>query len=324
MKRVKLSVIIPVYKSERFIKKCVRSIFSQTLDDIEYIFIDDNTPDHSIDIVKELASEYPSRQGNIKILCHDVNTGVGKARQDGLDASSGEYIINCDPDDYVEPDMYEVMYNAAVENDADLVLCDIIKESRSGITHWCQRPSGLSHLSVMSDIAKGDVYGSLWNKMIKRSTIISLGLKINEQLHLGEDLFFLMELLKNNVKICYVDSVSYHYNVSTNPNSLLRQVDRKDILQYELHISLINQILRDYPVQRDHIIAASLYHLFKIQDCSSKEFIEKYGEYEKCLINLTNTMKFFVKMAFKGYFRTFQNLYRLMKIFKKIKGRDIR
>ena len=120
----KISVIIPVYKAEPYIERCVRSLFSQTLDDLEYIFIDDCTPDNSISVLKAVLDEYPNRRDQVKIVNHQHNQGVSQSRQDGFDATTGEYVIHCDPDDWIEPEMYELLYDKAKSGNFDIVGCD--------------------------------------------------------------------------------------------------------------------------------------------------------------------------------------------------------
>lgn len=122
--RPKVSIIIPVYKVEKYIERCVRTLFGQTLDSLEFIFVDDCSPDNSIELLKKVLNDYPNRLEQVKIIRHEVNKGVGKSRQDGVDAASGEYIIHCDPDDWVELDMYEKMYTKATDENVDVVICD--------------------------------------------------------------------------------------------------------------------------------------------------------------------------------------------------------
>ena len=122
----KVSVIIPVYGVKKYIERCARSLFEQTLDDIEYIFVDDSTPDNSISILRKVLSEYPNREKQVKILHHEKNKGLAQARQTGLKIASGEYIAHCDSDDWVDVHMYEEMYNKAIEEDADVVVCDYV------------------------------------------------------------------------------------------------------------------------------------------------------------------------------------------------------
>ena len=102
----KVSVIIPVYNVEKYIERCARSLLEQSLKDIEYIFVDDCSPDNSITMLENILKEYPERQPLVKILFHEPNRGLAYTRQEGVDAAKGEYIIHCDSDDWVEPEMY--------------------------------------------------------------------------------------------------------------------------------------------------------------------------------------------------------------------------
>lgn len=115
----KVCVIIPVYKAEVYIEKCTRTLFGQTLDNLEYIFVDDCSPDHSIEVMERVLNEFPNRKSQVKVIRHEVNQGVSAARQHGVGAADAEYIIHCDPDDYLELDMYEAMYRKAKEDNND-------------------------------------------------------------------------------------------------------------------------------------------------------------------------------------------------------------
>ncbi len=120
----KISVIVPVYNVEKHVEKCVRSLFGQTLGDIQYIFIDDASPDRSIEKIKEVLREYPQRTSQCMFLKHTSNKGVAAARNTGLSASTGEYITYCDSDDWMTSNRLEQMYTAAIKNNADIVYGD--------------------------------------------------------------------------------------------------------------------------------------------------------------------------------------------------------
>ena len=124
----KVSVIVPIYNVEKYIERCLRSLFEQTLDDIEYIFINDCTPDNSMIILEKVLEEYPHRIKQVKIINHEQNQGQAGARTSGMKAMPGEYMIHCDPDDWVEVDMYEIMYAFANEINSDVVVCDFFHE----------------------------------------------------------------------------------------------------------------------------------------------------------------------------------------------------
>lgn len=120
---LRISVIVPVYKAEKFIERCVDSILNQTYKNIELILIDDGSPDQSA----EICDRYASNNSRVRVI-HQKNAGVSVARNVGLDLASGDYIAFVDADDYIEPRMYEKMLEQALEYDCDVVMCDCVKE----------------------------------------------------------------------------------------------------------------------------------------------------------------------------------------------------
>ena len=116
---IKVSVIVPVYNVEKYLRQCLDSLVNQTLKDIEIICINDGTKDNSVEIINEYVKKCP----NI-ILINQENQGLGMARNNAMKHAKGDYIAFVDSDDWVDTDMYEVLYNKAIETDADIVECD--------------------------------------------------------------------------------------------------------------------------------------------------------------------------------------------------------
>lgn len=161
-----VSVIIPVYKVEPYVNRCVCSLFGQTLEDMEFIFVDDCSPDNSIEIIQRvLENEYPQRKHQVKFFRMPVNSGQAAVRVKGLELATGDYVIYCDSDDMVDVDIYRQMYEKAIECDCGVVTCDIrmlgIKEPRV-LKHECERGR------EVADILLGKVWGSVCCRMIKR------------------------------------------------------------------------------------------------------------------------------------------------------------
>ena len=125
---MKISVIVPVYKAEDYLRECVDSILAQTMSDLEIILVNDGSPDNSQLIIDEYVSAYPDK---VKAIAVD-NGGQGRARNFGIDMARGDYLSFIDSDDYLEADAFEIMLNAADENDADIVVCDMEKRWDSG------------------------------------------------------------------------------------------------------------------------------------------------------------------------------------------------
>ena len=122
-RKIKVSVIVPVYNSEKYLEKCIKSLVNQTLKDIEIIFINDGSNDKSLEILNKFKKQEPLK---INII-NTKNNGIGVARNLGIKSSVGEYLFFVDSDDYLELNALELMFNAAIKNSSDLVVCDMYK-----------------------------------------------------------------------------------------------------------------------------------------------------------------------------------------------------
>lgn len=129
---MKLSVCIPVYNVAPYVEQCARSLFGQTYEDMEFLFVDDATPDDSIGIVRRALADYPARQGQVKFLRHETNRGLVAARKTAIRAATGDLITHCDSDDWVDPDLYAKMVGAMKAADADAVLSSVVRVTPDG------------------------------------------------------------------------------------------------------------------------------------------------------------------------------------------------
>ena len=126
MNKYVATIIVPVYNVENFIEKCATTLFEQDCENIEYIFVNDCTPDNSIEILKSVIKKFPDRKNDIKIINKKINERLGQARKTGIENATGEYLIHIDSDDWVEPDMISSLYSKAEEANADIVCCDYL------------------------------------------------------------------------------------------------------------------------------------------------------------------------------------------------------
>lgn len=215
MERPKVSVIIPVYGVERYIEQCARSLFEQTMQDgIEYIFVDDCSPDKSIEILENVLREYPHRRLQTRIIRHTENQGLGGARKTGMEYATGEYIIHCDSDDWVEPDMYETLYRKATEENADIVGCDYIFEyAKKSVV--VRQPCPGNNIQYISDLLSDKLHCGTCNKLIKRSvycTAYKYGCEIFPMgINMWEDVLTVNQLIYYCSRISYVPEALYHY-----------------------------------------------------------------------------------------------------------------
>lgn len=217
----KVSVLVPVYGVEKYIERCARSLFEQTLDDIEYIFVDDCTPDRSIEILNAIIEEYQPRFAKDKktsrIVRMPVNSGSAAVRRYGIQFCIGEYIIHCDSDDWVEIDMYELMYNEAKKIDADMVICGYRKTDGVNVLHEYYHTYTNKDNLIRSMLTMAESW-SVCTKICKKSlyTIDFL----YPQYDMGEDMVMTLQLVLRSSIFGVVDKVLYNY--CSTPNSITR------------------------------------------------------------------------------------------------------
>ena len=207
----KVSVIIPVYSVEEYIGQCARSLFSQTWEECEFIFVDDGSPDNSVSVLEEiLFEEFPQLQSRVKIL-HEANSGLPRARMTGLAAATGDYIIHVDSDDWVEPDYVRLLVEKAVKEDADVVYCDFFKEY-TRTNKVCCEGDLVSETGPVA--AKGMhnnvIRGYMWNKLERRS-LYDLSSMFVPVHGFHEDLVFQTQTLCNARKVVHLNEPLYHY-----------------------------------------------------------------------------------------------------------------
>jgi glycosyltransferase involved in cell wall biosynthesis len=226
MSNVKVSVIIPMYKSELFLFQCLDSICSQTLKEIEIILINDGSPDNS----GKIAEEYAKRDHRIHVI-HQPNSGPGVARNKGIEAAKGEYVGFVDSDDWIEPVMYEKLYDAANTNNAQLAMCNYFEEQSNPIrsfiiSHPFKDKELLGKKGIVETIIssfatdKNFGYYSLCNKVYKRNWILEKNLKVNEERSHGEDWWFNLEVFSTAERVTFSTGNYYHY-MRNNPTSLM-------------------------------------------------------------------------------------------------------
>lgn len=235
----KVSVIIPVYNTEDYLRKCLDSVCNQTLSDIEIICINDCSTDSSLEILKE----YSSNDNRIKLINFDKNKGAAVARNTGIDIAQGEYIGFIDSDDFIDLDFYEKLYNKAIETSADVVKGQIKKDNNDN-----------SFYNIDSKIKK---HKSYFCYMFTTSIYKSEFLKNNhicfpKELKHFEDPCFLIHamLICNNIEII---NNTYYYYVE-NKSSITQNITEakiKDIINGSIYIL---ELLKQYHVDIKHYI----------------------------------------------------------------------
>lgn len=240
---IKVSIIIAVYKSSNYISECAHTLFQQTLNDIEYIFINDATPDNSMDILNRIIEEYPSRKQHIKIINLNTNKGVSNARRIGIENATGEYVIHTDSDDWVDLDMYERLYQKAKETDADIVGCNFRHEF-SDVQYDFHQQYAETMEENISRLINGRIFPSLCTSLTRRSLIEDNGISFPVGLNMGEDLFFNLQLYLHAKKIVSINWAPYHYRHTEDSSCVQRT--RKSIDSDIAIAGLIEKIIKEH------------------------------------------------------------------------------
>ena len=200
-----ISIIVPCYNSEKYLERCVYSLINQTIKNIEIILINDGSTDKT----GELCEYYANLDKRIKVI-HKKNEGVAYARNTGIDFATGKYIGFVDSDDFVELDMYEILYSAMISNDADISQCSYNRVEGKKIIpiNKTQNNIILNNEDGMKNVIDATIFfPAVWNKLYKRNIIKTYF----RSFRLCEDRIFNIETFINAKKSIYVDICKYNY-----------------------------------------------------------------------------------------------------------------
>lgn len=245
----KVSVLIPIYGVEKYIERCAHSLFNQTMiDDIEFIFVNDCTPDESMTLLQRVIDQYPHRKGQITIINHEKNQGLAVARVTALMAAKGDYVIHCDSDDWVDHSLYERMYSKAIEEDADIVVCSYVKNSGKSSTVISQELCPSREENAKSMLLLSKLHTILWNRLIKRSFYLNNQPSCPPEISLCEDVLVTIPLHLSTEKVSLLTEPVYYYYNCNNSGSLTQEFSIKTISS----INRAMEILEDYLVKNGY------------------------------------------------------------------------
>lgn len=207
---IKISIIIPIYNSAGYLEKCLNSLFGQNLREVEYIFVDDCSTDNGLVILESMIEKWAHKKNKTKLIRHEVNKGSAAARNSGLEHASGEYIGWIDSDDWIDPNMFKDMFDAAKENNADIVWTDFFNTYQEKENRIIQK-APLDSQSIIKGLMKGELLGGMCNKLIRRQLFNDYKIKFPEGLNMCEDLRVCISLFFYGQRFFYLDIAPYHY-----------------------------------------------------------------------------------------------------------------
>lgn len=226
---VKVTVIIPMYNSEKYIKKCVESIIEQTYKNIEILVINDGSTDNSLGVLDEI------NDSRIKII-NQNNHGVSYSRNMGIENSLGKYIFFIDADDWIDSKAIENLVNIAVCNNVDIVKCNfcrengkkMVKNDISNLNNICKKnilKCDYENL-IYAKIPITNFFNVVWGQLIKKDIISEL---FDKRICFGEDFLFNVKLLKNSKSIYIYNEVLYHYTTNNNGINRNKSIEKTKI-----------------------------------------------------------------------------------------------
>ncbi len=251
MENVKISIIVPIYKVERYLDRCVQSLIHQTLQEIEIILIDDESPDNC----GKMCDKYVKQDKRIKVI-HKENEGLGLSRNVGINVSKGEYLAFIDSDDYIDKNAYEEMYKKAKQENADICFCgvkflDINQKERKRIVNpfakdtfrgeeiiqdvlYNMLQSKAKTEKTKSYLELGGVWKAIYKKEIFEQNSI---LFCSERKFISEDYIFHLDYIPKSDCITFVRNIFYYHcdnDTSLTKTYKVDRLEKNKILYYEL------------------------------------------------------------------------------------------
>ena len=271
-----VSVIIPVYNVEKYLKKCLESVINQTYKDLEIICVYDESSDKSLDILRE----YEKTDSRIKVILSDKKEGLGAARNKGLKYATGEYLYFLDSDDWIDADYIEKMLSALIKNNTDIVANIGILFERTNKSPFLmkQLPLETFEHEILLD-ARSSIFNinwSVWSKMYRKSFIDNHKLSFPVVKN-AEDVYFQFITFANTEKLCVIKQPNYHYTVRD--ESLYNADTQKDI-------SLLKVYDLAFEYLKENSFLSSGIKLFCVDSTFNISSFEKYEQFKEYFLKV--------------------------------------
>lgn len=253
---MKVSILIPIYGVERYITQCAQSLMEQSYSDIEYIFVNDCTPDSSIMVLKSVIESFPNRAQQVTIINHDANKGLAGARATGLAAATGQAVLFVDSDDYVAPGAVEALVNAMNSQEADIVDGGYSIVTGGRVVK-VNRPLHMSKEKYLKTILCQNIEPNrIWGRLIKRELFIENDVAFTQGVDYCED-FSVLPRIMLFANRGWVDDTLYFYR-DDNPDSYTNNITTKNAISFLRAQSIVGRFMSLSPHWNDYRFAAEI------------------------------------------------------------------
>ena len=212
---MKVSILVPVYGVEKYIECCAVSLFEQTYEDLEYIFVDDCSPDHSIDILQQVLERYPERKPQVNIVRLKENGGLGNARKVSFEQATGDYVTFVDSDDFISVSMVELLANKARETGADVIDGGYACYSDNRVRHLVAPSRDSQSVYLKKLLLQHVVTNQIWARLISRRFLLEQHLFFQPGINMAEDYSMVPRILLK-ARWSTIKDIIYYYRVDRN------------------------------------------------------------------------------------------------------------
>lgn len=255
-----ISIIVPIYKVDKYLEKCIETIINQTYKNLEIILVDDGSPDNC----PQICDEYAKKDKRIVVI-HQKNGGLSSARNAGLDIAKGEFIGFVDSDDYIENDMYETLFTAIKENNAQISICrfHIVNENGEFLhdtikTDIKEEITILDKYEAMKEmLIDKNIRGYVWTKLFKKECFETLRFPEGKNY---EDIAISIKCFENTDKIVYINKKKYYYlQRETSIDHNLSEKNLSDAI--EMSYERYRHVKHNYPQIKEYNIYAFIHRI---------------------------------------------------------------
>ncbi|MBO6030298.1 MAG: glycosyltransferase family 2 protein [Prevotella sp.] len=227
---MKISILVPVYGVEKYISQCAKTLFEQTYNDIEYIFVDDCSPDNSIAVLQQVLANYPRRQHQVNIIRHEHNRGLGATRKTAFDFATGDFVMNVDSDDYLSLDAVEKLVNKQKETGADIISSSYMSHFEDGTTVPHQEPHLNKDGCLKLMLIQNTLLPHIWARLIRRNLYVEHEISSVEGINMAEDLALTPRLIHAAESISYIEDITYYYRDDSSASTFANHLSSKHVL----------------------------------------------------------------------------------------------
>lgn len=296
----KVSILVPVYGVEKFIARCALSLFEQTYKNLEFVFVDDYSPDKSIEILEKEIDNHPDRKHQVRILRHNKNMGLGAARNTAVYAATGDFVYHVDSDDFIDKKCIQLCVEEQIKTNADVIS---VYYSSNGLkrnvvkkTLDTQNPCLLNQ-----SIITHSTPNNIWGRLIRKSLYFENCIRVQDGINMSEDLNVLPRLLYFANKVSYIPSVMHYYECS-NMNSYTSSYSRNNFNQEQKTYDFLKSFFEKKDSELEVCVQERecAFYIKTLFDCVKKNDKSMYCTLRKRISESPVTKKILLNFLYKA------------------------